>query len=31
VIGEVVRLMETVNGSSDGRELRDLAASLLDA
>ncbi|MGN6404665.1 uroporphyrinogen-III C-methyltransferase [Sinomonas sp.] len=31
VIGEVVRLMGTVNGSSDDRELRDLAASLLDA
>lgn len=31
VIGDVVRLIDSVNGNSDERELRDLAASLLDA
>jgi hypothetical protein len=31
VIGEVVRLMDNVSGSTDERELRDLAVSLLDA
>jgi uroporphyrin-III C-methyltransferase len=31
VIGDVVRLIDSVSGNSDERELRDLAVSLLDA